>query len=180
MISARGGGVVGPFVGGGSTVGGVVTVGGAGMVTVGGCSGVCMGAGGGVDRPLSGCGSRVSPCGLGAGSGLSYVVEGSIVTSGRGGSVGAGRPRTGGRSTDKASSSIPIMNCPSCRREARTETFFWVRGTLTTFSSWDIEEARERRIRGRGRDQSAITIYPGKPDHLMRCHASPTVSVLCQ
>ena len=61
VISARGGGVVGPFVGGGSTVGGVVTVGGAGTVTVGGCSGACTGAGGGVDCPLSGCGSRASP-----------------------------------------------------------------------------------------------------------------------
>ena len=88
LISALGGGVVGPFVDGGSIVGVVVTVGSAGSMTGDGGSGACTGAGEGVDCPLSGCGSRVSPCELGAGSGLSCVAGGSIVRSGRGGSAG--------------------------------------------------------------------------------------------
>ena len=123
LMSALGGGVVGPFVEGGSLTGGVVTV--------GGCSSACTGAGGGVDGPLPGSGSRVSPCELGAGSGLSCEEGGSITMSGRGGSGGAGRSGTGGRSADKASSSIPMMNRASCRREARTETFFRVLRRLT-------------------------------------------------
>ena len=62
VISARGGGVVGPFVDGGSIVGGVVTAGAAGTVIGEGvCNGACTGAGGGVDCPLSGCGSRIFP-----------------------------------------------------------------------------------------------------------------------
>ena len=151
VISARGGGVVGPFVEGGSLVGGVVTVGGSSGVCTGAGGGVdgpfveggsliggvvtvgaCTGAGGGVDCPLSGCGSRVSPCELGAGSGHYCVAGESITTSGRGGSGGAGRSGTGGRSADKTSSSIPMMNGASCRREARTETFFRVRRRSTS------------------------------------------------
>ena len=132
VISARGGGVVGPSIDGGSIVGGVVTVGGPCTVTAGGCIGACTGAGGGVDCPLSGRGSRGSPCGPGAGSGLSCVAGGSITTSGRGGSGGAGRSGTGGRSADKASSSIPMINRASCKREARTETFFRVRRRSTS------------------------------------------------
>ena len=51
VISAQGGGVVSPFVGGGSTVGEVVTVGVR--------SGACTGAGGGVDGPFVEGGSLV-------------------------------------------------------------------------------------------------------------------------
>ena len=132
-ISAQSGGVVGPFVDGGSIVRGVVTVGSAGLMTGDGdCGGACTGAGGSVDGPLSGCGSRVSPCELGPGSGHSCEAGESITTSGRGGSGGAGRSGTGGRSADKASSSIPMMNRASCRREARTETFFRVRRRSTS------------------------------------------------
>ena len=118
--TVAGGGVDGPFVEGGSLVGGVVTV------------GACTGAGGGVDCPLSGCDSRVSPCELGADSGHSCVAGESITTSGRGGSGGAGRSGTGGRSADKASSSIHMMIRASCRREARTEPFFRLRRMSTS------------------------------------------------
>ena len=124
LMSALGGGVVGPFVEGGSLAGGVVTVGGR--------SSACTGAGGGVDGPLPGSGSRVSPCELGAGSGLSCEAGGSITTSGRSGRGGAGRSGTCGRSADKASLSIPVMDRASCRWEARTETFFRVRRRLTS------------------------------------------------
>ena len=152
VISARGGGVVGPFVGGGSAVGEVVTVG----VCSGACSGAgggvdgpfieggslvggvvvmvgaCTGAGGGVDSPLSGRGSHFSSFEPWAGSGFSRAAGGSIATSGRSGSGEAGRSGTGGRSTDKASLSIPMINRASCRREARTETFFRVRRMSTS------------------------------------------------
>ena len=144
-ISALGGGVVGPFVDGVSIVGGVVTVGAAGTVTGGGVC-CCTGAAGIVDGPLSGRGSRVSPCELGAGSGHSCKAGGFITTSGRGGSGGAGRSGTGGRSVDKASSSIPIMNFASCKREARTETFFRVRRRSTSRAEFrcDAEEIVHR------------------------------------
>ena len=54
------------------------------------------------------------------------------IKSGRGGSGGAGRSGTGGRSADKVSSSIPMVNRASCRREARMETFFRVRRRSTS------------------------------------------------
>ena len=154
VISARSGGVVGPFVGGGSAIGEVVTVGvcsGACLGAGGGVDGpfveggslrvvrgvvvmvgACMGAGGGVDGPLSGRGSRSSSFEPWAGSGFSHAAGGSIATYGHGGSGGAGRSGMGGRSADKASSSIPLMNRASCRREARTETFFRVRRRSTS------------------------------------------------
>ena len=102
LISALGGGVVGPFLEGGSIVGGVVTVGSAGtMAGEGVCSCSCAGVGGSVGCPLLGCVSCVSPCGPGAGSGLSRAAGEPITTSGRGGSGGAGRSGTGGRSPDR-------------------------------------------------------------------------------
>ena len=145
VISARGGGVVGPSVDWGSIVGGVVTVGVSGTVTGEGVC-CCTGAARIVDGPLSGRGSRVSPCELGAGSGHSCKEGGSITTSGRGGSGGAGRSGTGGRSADKASSSIPMMNRASYKREARTETFFRVRrrSTSRVESRCDEEEIVHR------------------------------------
>ena len=83
VISARGGGVVRPFVDVGSIVGAVARVGPSSAVTGGGVC-CCSGAARVVDGPLSGRGSHVSPFGLGAGSGLSCVAGGSIVASGRG------------------------------------------------------------------------------------------------
>ena len=50
----------------------------------------------------------------------------------RGGRGGAGGDGTGGRSESKASSSIPMTNWASRRREARTETFFRVRRRSTS------------------------------------------------
>ena len=166
VMSARGGGVVGPFVGGGSTVGEVATVGfcssscsgaggdEAGPIVEGGSlvggvvmvGGACTGAGGSVDGPLSGRGSLFPSFESWAGTGFSRVAGAFITTSGRGGSGGAGRSGTGGRSADKASSSIPMMNRASCRREARTETFFRVRRRSTSRVEFrcDAEEIMHR------------------------------------
>ena len=68
----------------------------------------------------------------GSGSGSSSEAGGSITTSGLGGRGGAGNVGTGGRSENRASSSIPMINCASCNREARTETFFRVRRRSTS------------------------------------------------
>ena len=147
MVAARGGGVVGPFVDGGSIVGGVVTVGVAGIVmgeyvfiSAGTRAGRCA------NCPLAGRGSRVSPCGPGAGSGLSCAVGESITTSGRGGSRETARSGTDGRSVDRASSSIPMMNRASCNRGARTEIFCRVSGRSTSWFDWncDAEEIVHR------------------------------------
>ena len=66
------------------------------------------------------------------GSGTTGKAGGSINTFGLGGRGGAGRMGTGGRSESKASSSIPMIKRASCRREARTETYFRVRRRLTS------------------------------------------------
>ena len=104
---------------------GSVAAGGAwfagGSVTVD--SGGKIGASGGGDEAGSASES---------GSGSSSEAGGSITTSGLGGRGGAGRIGTGGRSENRASSSIPIINCASCNREARTETFFRVRRRSTS------------------------------------------------
>ena len=68
----------------------------------------------------------------GSGSGSSSEAGGSITTSGLGGRGGAGRVGTGGRSENRASSSIPTINCASCNQGARTETFFRVRRRSTS------------------------------------------------
>ena len=80
-----------------------------------------------------------SRCGRGSldgvgtvGSAFSCVAGGSITTSGRGGRGGVGGFGTGRRSENMASSSIPVTKRASCKREARTETFFGVRRRSTS------------------------------------------------
>ena len=101
-VLALGGRVMGAMQSKGRSVGGVGSVGGSGSVR------------------------------SGVGSGSSCEAGGSITTSGLGGRGGAGRTGTGGRSESKASSSIPMINRASWRREARTETFFRVRWRSTS------------------------------------------------
>ena len=79
-------------------------------------------------------------------SGSSSEAGVSITTSGLGGRGGAGNVGTGGRSEKRASSSIPMINCSSCNREARTKTFFRVhrRSTSRVKFRCDVEEMEYR------------------------------------
>ena len=67
----------------------------------------------------------------GSGSGSSSEAGGSITVSGLGRRGGAGSVGMRGRSENRASSSIPMINSASYNREARTETLFLVRRRLT-------------------------------------------------